>query len=75
MTELMEKAVEIVRGLPPESQDEIAHAMLSLAGSEAEPEEIESAHLRDVLESFAQAKRREFATDAEVEAAFRRFDP
>jgi len=28
-----------------------------------------------VLESLAQAKRREFATDAEVEAAFSRFDP
>ncbi len=75
MTKLMEKALEIVRLLPPESQDEIAHAMLSLAGSEAEPEEIEPAHLTDVLESLAQAKRRQFATDAEVEAAFRRFDP
>jgi hypothetical protein len=75
MTKLIEKAVEIVRGLPPESQDEIAHAMLSLAGSEAEPEEIEPAHLPDVLESLARAKCREFATDAEVEAAFRRFDP
>jgi hypothetical protein len=32
MTKLMEKAVQIVRLLPPESQDEIAHAMLSLAG-------------------------------------------
>jgi len=49
--------------------------VLSLADSEAEPEEIEPAHLPDVLESLAQAKRREFATDAEVEAAFRRFDP
>jgi hypothetical protein len=32
------------------------------------------AHLADVLESLAQAKRRQFATDAEVEAAFRGFD-
>jgi DNA-binding TFAR19-related protein (PDSD5 family) len=75
MTKLMEKAVEIVRLLPPESQDEIARAMMSLAGSEAESEDIEPAHLADVLESLAQARRREFATDAEVEAAFRRFDP
>jgi hypothetical protein len=75
MTKLMEKAVEIVRLLPPESQDEIARAMLSLAGNEAEPEEIEPGHLADVLESLAQVKRREFPTDAEVEAAFRRFDP
>jgi hypothetical protein len=30
--------------------------------------------LSDVLESLAQAKRREFASDSEVEAAFHRFD-
>ena len=44
------------------------------AGDEGEPEDIDPAHLADVLESLAQAKRRQFATDAEVEAAFRRFD-
>jgi len=32
------------------------------------------AHLHAVLEGLAQAKRRQFATDAEVEAAFRRFE-
>ena len=39
----------------------------------AEPEKIDPAHLADVLESLAQAKRRQFATDAEIEAAFRCF--
>jgi hypothetical protein len=39
-----------------------------------DPEEIDPAHLADVLASLAQAKRRESATDDEVEAAFRRFD-
>jgi hypothetical protein len=47
--------------------------MLNLAGGDGEPEEIDPAHLPDVLESLAQAKRREFASDTEVEAAFRRF--
>ena len=75
MTKLLEKALETVRRLPPDSQDEIARAMLTLAGREEEPEDIDPAHLPDVLESLAQAKRRQFATDAEVEAAFRRFDP
>jgi hypothetical protein len=74
MTKLLEKAVETVRQLPPDSQDEIARAMLTLAGDEGEPEEIDPVHLSDVLESLAQAKRREFASDVEVEAAFRRFD-
>jgi hypothetical protein len=48
--------------------------MLNMAGDGSEPEQIDPAHLGDVLESLAQAKRREFATDAEVETAFRRFD-
>ena len=74
MTKLLERALEAVRLLPDDSQDEIARAMLLLAGNDLTPETIEPEHLSDVLESLAQAKRREFATDAEVEAAFRRFD-
>ena len=74
MTKLLEKALNIVRQLAPDAQDEIARAMLMLAGDEGELEEIDPAHLSDVLESLAQAKRRKFATDSEVEAAFRRFD-
>ena len=74
MTKLLEKALEAVRRLPSDSQDEIARAMLNMAGDEGAPEDIDPTHLPDVLESLAQAKRREFATDAEVEAAFRRFD-
>jgi DNA-binding TFAR19-related protein (PDSD5 family) len=74
MTKLLEKALDAVRLLPPENQDEIARAMLALAGDNSEPEPIDPAHLPDVLEGLAQAKRREFASDAEVEAAFRRFE-
>ncbi len=48
--------------------------MLSLVGDEGEPEAIDPAHLSDVLESLAQAKRRQFASDAEIEPAFCRFD-
>jgi hypothetical protein len=48
--------------------------MLYWAKSEAEPEPIDPAHLADVLESLAQARRREFASDEEVAAAFRRFE-
>jgi predicted transcriptional regulator len=45
-----------------------------LAGDEQEPEAIDPAHLPAVLEGLAQANRCRFATDDEVEAAFRRFD-
>jgi hypothetical protein len=74
MTKLLEKALAAVRRLPPRTQDEIAQAMLTMAGDEGPLEEIDPAHLSAVLEGLAQAKRREFATDEEVEAAFRRFD-
>jgi hypothetical protein len=74
MTKLLEQAIEAVRRLPADSQDDIARAILHLAGSEVEVEPPDPAHLAAVLEGLAQAKRREFATDDEVEAAFRRFD-
>jgi hypothetical protein len=74
MTKLLERAFEAVTRLPPDIQDEIARAMLRLAERDGEPEEIEAAHLPAVLEGLAQAQRREFASDAEIEAAFRRFD-
>jgi hypothetical protein len=64
-----------VRLLPAADQDEIARAMLSLAQSdEGQPEAIDPAHLADVLEGLAQARRREYATEAEISAAFARFD-
>jgi hypothetical protein len=74
MTRLLEQALAAVRRLPAESQDEIAEAMLRLAKGDGEPEPVDPAHLPAVLEGLAQARRREFAADAEVEAAFRRFD-
>jgi hypothetical protein len=74
MTKLLEQALEAVTRLPPETQDEIARAMLQLVASNGEPEEVDPAHLSAVLEGLGQAKRREFASDAEVEVAFRRFD-
>jgi hypothetical protein len=74
VTKLLEQALEAVLQLPPDSQNEIARAMLSLADNDGEPEDIDPAHLPAVLEGLAQARRREFASDAEIEAAFRRFD-
>jgi DNA-binding TFAR19-related protein (PDSD5 family) len=74
MTELLKKALAKVRQLSPDNQDEIARMMLSLADSDGALEPIDPAHLADVLESLAEAEQRRFATDAEVEAAFRRFD-
>jgi predicted transcriptional regulator len=74
MTKLLEHAIEAVRRLSADSQDDIARTILHLVGSEVEAEPVDPAHLAAVLEGLAQAQRREFATDDEVEAAFRRFD-
>ena len=46
----------------------------ALASDGGEPEPVDPAHLPDVLEGLAQARRGQFATDSEVEVAFRRFD-
>jgi hypothetical protein len=74
MTKLLEQALKAVSSLSPEAQDEIARAMLRLAGGDGEPEDIDPAHLPAVLEGLIQADDRQFASDAEVEAAFRSFD-
>jgi hypothetical protein len=74
MTKLLEQAIELARALPSASQDEIARAILHLAAGEAEVEPVDPSHLPAVLQGLSQSKHREFATDAEVEAAFRRFD-
>jgi len=73
MTKLLDKALAAVAKLPSDSQDEIARAMLALA-DDAAPEQIDPAHLPAVLEGLAQAKAGQYASVAEVEAAFRRFD-
>jgi hypothetical protein len=73
MTELLEKAVAAVRRLSPEEQVDIARIMLRPASREEEPEPIDPDHLSAVLEGLTHADRRDFASDAEVEVAFRRF--
>ena len=71
----METPIEAARRLSPDTQDEIARAILEMAGADAGPEAIESEHLSAVLEGLAQAEGGELATDTEFGAAFRRFDP
>jgi hypothetical protein len=57
--------------MPPDDQDKIARLMLSLAEGDQPAEQTD--HLPDILESLAQLRRGEFASDADVETAFRRF--
>lgn len=72
MTELMEKALAAVGRWPASRQDEAAEMLLALdrlgTTYTASPEELAA-----IDEALAQAERGEFASDAEVEAAFQRF--
>ncbi|HEY5208846.1 MAG TPA: hypothetical protein VIJ42_05285 [Stellaceae bacterium] len=74
MTKLLEQALKAVQQLPDQSQDEIAQAMLHLARSDVNPEIIPAADLSSVLRGLEQAQKRQFVSDSEIEATFRRFD-
>jgi len=74
MMELLEIALDSVRKLSPEEQDQVARAMLSLAGArESRVETIDPKHLAHVIEGLEQARRREFSSVEDVAAAFGRF--
>ncbi len=72
MTDLMEKALAAIGRWPESRQNEAAEMLLALdrlgATYTASPHELAA-----IDEALAQAKRGEFATEAEVEAAFKRF--
>lgn len=74
MTKLFDQAVEAARALPPDAQDELARVMLDMLADDRPPEAIDPADEAAVREGLAQAERGEFATDAEVDAVFRRFE-
>jgi hypothetical protein len=68
MTKLLERAVETVRGLPPEMQDELARMLLQLAGQDQPVFQLSAEEEASFNESLAQAERGEFATDEQVRA-------
>jgi hypothetical protein len=68
MTELLEQAIERVRSLPPEAQDDMARILLSLAGDEETMLALTPEEEASFAHSRAQAARREFATDEQVRA-------
>ena len=68
MTKLLEQAVETVRGLPPEIQDELARLLLQLAGEDQPLLQLSPEEAASFDESLAQADRGEFATDEQVRA-------
>jgi hypothetical protein len=68
MTKLFEQAVETVRGLPPEMQDDLARLLLQLAGEDQGVLQLSAEEAASFDVSLAQADRGEFATDEQVRA-------
>ena len=67
MTKLLDDAVEAVRHLPPQAQDQIARVVLRLAGTDAEaPVALNADESAAIVHSRAAAARGEFATEEQV---------
>lgn len=62
----IEEAIDALRRLTPERQQELAPYICYLANEE--PKDINPADLPSVLEGMAQAERRKYATDQRVAA-------
>jgi hypothetical protein len=73
VTKLLEHAVDVARGLPPEVQDDLARVLLELAGEDQPVVELTPEEEASFDESLAQADRCEFATDEEVRARWAKY--
>jgi hypothetical protein len=75
MTKLLDQALAAARRLPPEAQDDIARAVLRLAGADDEaPVPLAAEEAAAIAASKAAAARDEFATDEEVRAVWIKHD-
>jgi hypothetical protein len=73
MTRLFEHAVETVRALSPEMQDELAHLLLQLAGEDQPVIQLTAEEEASLEESIQQTEQGEFATDGEVRAIWAKY--
>jgi hypothetical protein len=73
MTELLEHAIERVRSLPPEAQDDFARILLRLAGEDDPVYQLTPEEEEDLDAAEIEIERGEFATNAEVNAVFAKY--
>jgi hypothetical protein len=66
MTKLLDQAVEAVRVLPADVQDDIARLVLQLARDDCEPVPLSPEERAAIAASKSAAARGEFATDEQV---------
>jgi hypothetical protein len=75
MTKLLDQALEVVRGLPPEAQDDVARILLELArDDDSEPVTLSPDERTSIAVSKAAAARGKCATDGQVRAVWAKRD-
>ncbi|MCW5695383.1 MAG: hypothetical protein KIS96_01480 [Bauldia sp.] len=72
MTRLLETAIERLRELPDEVQDDLAGALMSLMNLAHSDEGLDEETRLAIAEALDQADRGEFASDIEIAAVFGR---
>ncbi len=73
MTNLMQKALAAIRDWPSERQDEAAGLLLAMDRLGAGAYRASEAELRAIDDALAEIGRGEFASQAQVDAAYARF--
>ena len=72
MTKLLDKAIASIRDMSDDDQAEAAELLLSFASWNRGPIAVDEATRKAIEEGRQQARRGEFATEAEMSAFFRR---
>ena len=75
MTDLLQQAIERVRTLPPNQQDDLARVLMSLAGDDEAVYQLTPEEEADLIEAEGEIEGGELATEAEVEAVFAKYRP
>ena len=72
MTKLLEKAIAEVQKLPEDKQDMLAEAILSMTRGPVSEADVDEETWAAIQEGLEQARRGEFATDAEMDALWQK---
>jgi len=73
MTKLLQEGIEAVRNLPADRQDMAGELLLGLAGIAQSTYRLTPEQIEDLKIAIAQADRGEFATDEDMDAAWKKF--
>jgi hypothetical protein len=72
MSRLLDEAMEAVRALPPEAQDDIARVMIELAGEGAAPFVLSPDERAVIAHSKVAAAQGQFASDEQLAAVWKK---